>query len=92
MEPDLAQQLDELTHWTRADDAIERELVFSSFAEAFAFMTRVAIEAEKRNHHPEWRNVYNRVWIRLTTHDAGGLSPLDVELAHVVDAAAAAAD
>ena len=74
-------------HWTLSDDglAINRTLRFADFAEAFAFMTRVAILAEKADHHPEWFNVYNRVEIRLTTHDAGGLSTRDVALASAID-------
>lgn len=77
-----------LPHWTLSDDglAINRTLRFADFAEAFGFMTRVAILAEKADHHPEWFNVYNRVEIRLTTHDAGGLSTRDVALAKAIDA------
>ena len=66
---------------------LHREFRFADFAEAFAFMTQVALIAEKRNHHPEWSNVYNRVTIALTTHDAGGLSRNDVDLAHLIDRA-----
>lgn len=79
--------LAELTGWTLRDDglAIERKLKFADFAEAFGFMTRVAIEAEKADHHPEWFNVYNRVEITLTTHDADGLSQRDVKLARLID-------
>ena len=68
-----------------ARDAITRELKFPGFGEAFAFMTRVALLAEKAGHHPEWSNVYNRVSITLTTHDAGGLSARDVALAEAID-------
>jgi 4a-hydroxytetrahydrobiopterin dehydratase len=78
-----------LTHW-RYDpvrDAITREFVFADFAQAFAFMTQIAIQAEKRNHHPEWFNVYNRVNITLTTHDVNGLSQRDIDLARYADAA-----
>ncbi|SDM70243.1 4a-hydroxytetrahydrobiopterin dehydratase [Polaromonas sp. JS666] len=64
-----------------------RSLVFADFAQAFGFMAQVAVTAEKRDHHPEWRNVYNRVEITLTTHDVQGLSPRDLELARVIDAA-----
>ena len=76
-----------LSDWSLRGDglAICRTLRFADFAEAFAFMTRVAIHAEKADHHPEWFNVYNRVEITLTTHDAGGLSARDVALAAVID-------
>lgn len=79
-----------LPQWTlRADGlAIQRTLTFSDFAEAFGFMARVAIHAEKADHHPEWFNVYNRVEITLTTHDASGLSTRDVALAELIDAIA----
>ena len=74
--------------WSLREDgmAIVRALKFSDFGEAFGFMARVAIAAEKADHHPEWFNVYNRVEITLTTHDAGGLSARDVELAGAIDA------
>lgn len=68
-------------------DAISREFVFADFAQAFGFMTQIAIQAEKQNHHPEWSNVYNRVTITLTTHDINGLSQRDIELALYADAA-----
>ncbi|WP_395393970.1 4a-hydroxytetrahydrobiopterin dehydratase [Novosphingobium sp. BL-8A] len=82
-----------LPGWTLREDglAIVRTVKFTDFNEAFGFMTRVAIEAEKRDHHPEWFNVYNRVEITLTTHDAGGLSQRDVALARFIDGAAPAA-
>lgn len=71
----------------RADGlAIERKLKFRDFNEAFGFMTRVALLADKHDHHPEWSNVYNRVEITLTTHDAGGLSARDVTMAKAIDA------
>ena len=70
----------------RADGlAIERELKFADFNEAFGFMTRVALLADKHDHHPEWSNVYNRVAITLTTHDAGGVSARDVAMAKAID-------
>ena len=68
---------------------IRRILRFADFAEAFGFMTRVAILAEKADHHPEWFNVYNRVEILLTTHDADGLSQRDIDLASKIDVIAA---
>ena len=66
-------------------DAIAHDFKFRTFSEAFAFMTRVALLAEKADHHPEWRNVYNQVSITLTTHDAGGLSDKDIKLATAID-------
>lgn len=73
--------------WHLREDglAIECEFRFSDFAEAFGFMARVAIHAEKADHHPEWFNVYNRVAITLTTHDAGGLSQRDADMAKLID-------
>ncbi|WP_100259455.1 4a-hydroxytetrahydrobiopterin dehydratase [Qipengyuania seohaensis] len=77
-----------LPEWSlaRDGDAIERKFEFDDFSKAFAFMTRVAMIAETRDHHPEWFNVYNRVEITLTTHDAGGLSLRDVKMARKIDA------
>ena len=74
-----------LPQWTVDQQSISRELVFRDFNEAFGFMSRVALLAESRNHHPNWSNVYNRVSITLSTHDLGGLSDLDVELAAAID-------
>jgi 4a-hydroxytetrahydrobiopterin dehydratase len=70
-------------------DAIVRDFRFADFAQAFGFMTAVAIHAEKQDHHPEWSNVYNRVTVLLTTHDAGGLSARDARLAEVIEELAA---
>ena len=67
-------------------DAIQKTFQFSDFNEAFGFMTRVALVAEKLNHHPEWFNVYRMVKVELTTHDAGGISELDFELAAAMEA------
>ena len=72
--------------WDEGRDAITRSLTFADFVEAFGFMTRVALLAEKADHHPEWSNVWNRVDILLTTHEAGGLSARDVEMATAIDA------
>lgn len=83
--------LKQLTQWQYDADAkgIRRSFRFSDFAAAFGFMTHVAILAEKADHHPEWFNVYNRVDILLTTHDAGGLSQRDIDLAIKIDAISA---
>lgn len=77
-----------LPEWTHEPvrDGITRRFKFGDFVEAFGFMTRVAILAEKADHHPEWSNVYNRVEILLTTHDADGLSQRDIDLAKAIDA------
>ena len=75
-----------LTQWQVGDERLKRQWQFSDFSEAFAFMTRVALLAESMQHHPNWSNVYNRVSIELTTHDLGGLSDLDVDLAAAIDA------
>lgn len=76
-----------LPHWNEVPgrDAIQRRLAFADFNQAWGFMTRVALAAEKADHHPEWSNVYNRVEIVLSTHDAGGLSDKDVALARFID-------
>ena len=79
----------ELTDW-RYDEltgAISRKFVFADFAQAFSFMTEVALAAEKRDHHPDWSNAYNKVDVTWTTHDAGGLTELDIALAQVCDGA-----
>lgn len=87
-EAERATALAELTGWALRSDglAIERVFKFRDFSEAFGFMARVALLAEQHDHHPEWSNVYNRVAITLTTHDAGGLSARDVTLARAIDA------
>ena len=71
--------------WKLEENSIAGEFNFKNFIEAFSFMTHVAFEAEKMNHHPNWQNVYNKVVIRLNTHDAGGLTDLDFELAAKID-------
>lgn len=74
-----------LPSWKFNNAGIEKEFQFKNFIEAFAFMTQVAFYAEKANHHPEWSNVYNKVQIRLSTHDAGGLTQKDIDLAKKID-------
>lgn len=81
--------VDQLTGWTEraGRDAIAKTFTFADFNEAFGFMTRVAMMAEKMDHHPEWSNVYNRVEVTLTTHDAGGVTQKDIDLARFMDGA-----
>ena len=86
-----AAALSRLPAWTAAPggrDAIVRSFRFKDFREAFAFMTRIALAAEKLDHHPEWFNVYNRVDVTLATHDADGVTELDVQLARIMNEAA----
>ncbi|MBJ3775764.1 4a-hydroxytetrahydrobiopterin dehydratase [Acuticoccus mangrovi] len=88
---EMRRALETLPMWEleEAGTAIRRDLKFASFAKAFAFMSEIAITADKMDHHPEWSNVYNRVSVRLTTHDAGGLTRKDIALAQAIDGAAA---
>ncbi|GAA5180013.1 hypothetical protein GCM10025771_23560 [Niveibacterium umoris] len=83
-----AAALPSLAGWTHepARDALVKHFKFRDFSEAWGFMNRVALLAEKHDHHPEWHNVYNRVEILLTTHDAGGLSARDIAMARAIDA------
>ena len=80
----------ELPGWVELEgrEAIARTFTFKDFNEAFGFMARVALVAEKHDHHPEWRNVYRTVEVTLTTHDAGGVTPRDIELARAMNAIA----
>lgn len=79
--------LKNLPDWSLSDDgkAITKTFRFDGFAQAFAFMTRIAQKAEELDHHPDWRNVYNRLEVKLTTHDQGGLTELDEQLARIMD-------
>ncbi len=85
---EAATLLASLPAWTHDGkrDAITRSFAFADFSQAFAFMTQIALAAEKRDHHPEWSNVYNKVTITLTTHDANGLTHRDIDLARYADA------
>lgn len=74
-----------LPDWALRDGKLHREFVFADFVEAFGFMTRAALVAERMNHHPEWCNVYKRVRVDLTTHEAGGISERDLALAAAMD-------
>ena len=77
----MQSRLSSLTGWSLANGKLHREFKFADFVEAFGFMTRAALAAEKQNHHPEWFNVWNKVVVDLTTHDAGGISESDFKLA-----------
>ncbi len=77
--------LGDLPGWSLVDGKLHREYRFDDFVGAFGFMSAAALVAERMNHHPEWFNVYNKVDVDLTTHDAGGISPLDLELAAELD-------
>lgn len=81
----LRGRLGEIPGWRLESGKLRRELRFRDFVEAFGFMSRVALVAERRNHHPEWSNVYDRVVIELRTHDAGGISERDLALAREID-------
>ncbi len=85
---EVLQRLSKLAGWSLSDGKLRRELEFDDFVHAFGFMTSLALVAESRNHHPEWFNVYNRVTVEWNTHDVGGLSELDFELAETTDALA----
>ena len=76
----------DLSKWSLDGDFIRRQLVFADFREAWSFMNEVALSAESMNHHPNWENVYNRVDISLSTHDANGLTQLDLDLALQIEA------
>ena len=88
-EAEVEELMATVPEWRRDGGAIRRDFRFKGFGAAFGFMTRVAMAAEKMNHHPEWSNTYNRVEVRLTTHDKGGLTALDFDLARRMDAVAA---
>ena len=87
-EAEIEEQMAAIPDWTRDGGAIRRTYRFKGFGAAFGFMSRAALAAERMNHHPEWSNTYNQVDVRLTTHDKGGLTMLDFDLARRMDAAA----
>ena len=81
----IDEMLKDLKGWELKNNGIEKSFVFKDFKEAFAAMTHIALECEVNNHHPEWDNVYNRLHIRFSTHDAGGLTEMDFKIAAAVD-------
>jgi 4a-hydroxytetrahydrobiopterin dehydratase len=82
---EIEQELKNLPGWSVVNDKLHREIQFDSFNQAFGFMTMAAMEIEKMNHHPEWFNVYNKLVIELTTHDAGGITRNDINLARILN-------
>ncbi len=85
---DIDEELKNLPGWSVVNEKLHKEFQFDSFNQAFGFMTRAAMEIEKMNHHPEWFNVYNKITIELTTHDAGGITKNDVNLAKILNSLA----
>lgn len=82
---EITEELKNLPGWSVVNEKLHKEIEFESFNQAFGFMTRAAMEIEKMNHHPEWFNVYNRLTIELTTHDAGGITKNDINLARILN-------
>ena len=82
---EINEELSKLDKWVKDDNKIKRTFQFKDFADAFTFMTRMAIEIEKINHHPEWFNVYNKIDVELTTHDIKGISNFDFKLAKIMN-------
>ena len=81
----ISEELKNLPGWSLKDEKLHKEFEFESFNQAFGFMTRAAMEIEKLNHHPEWFNVYNRISVDLMTHDAGGITENDIQLAKILN-------
>ena len=84
-EEEINEELKNLPGWSVVNEKLHKEIQFDSFNQAFGFMTMAAMEIEKMNHHPEWSNVYNRLVIELTTHDAGGITSNDINLARILN-------
>ena len=82
---ELDEIIKNLQGWELKDEKLQKSFNFSNFVEAFGFMTKIALEAEKINHHPEWSNVYNTVVVKLSTHDTGGITDYDIKLAKIID-------
>jgi len=81
----IQSELQNLSGWSLVDGKLHKEFQFDDFVQAFGFMTRAAINAEKMNHHPEWFNVYNKLKVDLMTHDAGGITENDIKLAKILN-------
>jgi 4a-hydroxytetrahydrobiopterin dehydratase len=82
---EIEAELKNISGWSIKNEKLHKEFEFDSFNQAFGFMTRAAMEIEKMNHHPEWFNVYNKLTIDLTTHDAGGITQNDINLAKILE-------
>ena len=87
-EIEIEDELKNLSGWSVANEKLHKDFQFDSFNQAFGFMTRAAMEIEKMNHHPEWFNVYNKITIELTTHDAGSITKNDTNLARILNSLA----
>lgn len=84
-ESEINQNLEKVNQWILKDNALEKSFVFKNFDETMEIITKIAQEAKKSNHHPEWTNVYNKLKIRLSTHDVSGISEKDFQLANAID-------
>jgi 4a-hydroxytetrahydrobiopterin dehydratase len=84
-ESEIDEEIKKISGWSVKDDKLHKEFQFDNFNQAFGFMTRAAMEIEKMNHHPEWFNVYNRITVDLTTHEAGGVTNNDINLAKILN-------
>jgi 4a-hydroxytetrahydrobiopterin dehydratase len=84
----ISEELKNLPGWSIKDEKLHKDFEFESFNQAFGFMTRAAMEIEKMNHHPEWFNVYNKLTVDLMTHDAGGITENDIQLAKILNSLA----
>ncbi len=84
----ISEELKNLPGWSIKDEKLHKDFEFESFNQAFGFMTRAAMEIEKMNHHPEWFNVYNKITVDLMTHDAGGITENDIQLAKILNSLA----
>ncbi|MGN7515779.1 MAG: 4a-hydroxytetrahydrobiopterin dehydratase [Allomuricauda sp.] len=82
---EIEEALKNLSGWTLKDEMIEKSFTFKDFKEAFSVMTHIAFECEQQNHHPNWENVYNSLSIKLSTHDAGGVTRKDIDLAKTIE-------
>ncbi|TXK70943.1 4a-hydroxytetrahydrobiopterin dehydratase [Mesonia sp. HuA40] len=85
-EQEIKDKLKDLEGWQHQENAIQTKFEFENFKETFSIMTRIAFEAEALNHHPDWSNVYNELSISLSTHDAGGVTEKDIQLAQIIEA------